>query len=443
MFMTIPLDRLYDYIRNLSVRLYGNNVLIYRFWPHGSKNIQDLNPLHITDDWFSVMTTPSVWCHDQEPLDYDYYANTKYEWDNTSWTIMRETMSYPYLTSNINYLNNIFDKSLLLHSEKRSKNLKQYLQTTDTQPNSQLLSVYYWSHALIARDWFRFAEHETFCKKNPKLFLVYNRAWSGTREYRLKFTDLLIENNIINQCLTFCNPKEHDVHYHDHKFKNSVWKPKHRLEKYIGPTMADSSSSADFDTKNYDATLIEVVLETLFDDDRLHLTEKSLRPIACCQPFILVATNGSLAYLRSYGFKTFDAAWDESYDNIKDPVERMQAIVKIMLDISNWNDTQRSEKINCMYEIAKYNQKHFFSKSFFDLITEELQTNLNIAFEQIKIDPGFKKFIRHWGNLFKYQQVHDFLDSNMDLMQPTRQQYDKVLDFIKHHPKTIADLNKI
>ena len=340
-------------------------------------------------------------------------------------------------------MSNIFDKSLLVHSEKRSKNLQQYLQTTDTQPNSQLLSVYYWSHALIARDWFRFAEHETFCKKNPKLFLVYNRAWSGTREYRLKFTDLLIENNIINQCLTFCNPEENGIHYHDHKFKNSVWKPNHVLEKHIGPTMADSSSSADFDTENYNSTLIEVVLETLFDDDRLHLTEKSLRPIACCQPFILVATHGSLAYLRSYGFKTFDTVWDESYDNIEDPVERMQAIIKTMIDISNWNDTQRSEKINRVYEIAKYNQKHFFSQSFFNLITEELQTNLNIAFEQIKTDPAFEKFIRHWENLLKSQQVNEFLDSNMDLTQPTRKKYVEICEFITQYPKSVVKSSQI
>jgi uncharacterized protein YaaR (DUF327 family) len=114
-----------------------------------------------------------------------------------------------------------------------------------------------------------------------------------------------------------------------------------------------------------------------------------------------------------------------------------------MIDISNWNDTQRSEKINRAYEIAKYNQKHFFSQSFFDLITEELQTNLTIAFERIKTDSKFEKFIRHWENLLKFQQVNEFLDSNMDLTQPTRKKYVEVCEFIAQYPKSVVKSSQI
>ena len=62
----------------------------------------------------------------------------------------------------------MFEKNLLLHSEKRSNNLKKY------QLNNELIPVYYWSHALIAQDWFRYAERETFQKCIKKTFLVYN-----------------------------------------------------------------------------------------------------------------------------------------------------------------------------------------------------------------------------------------------------------------------------
>jgi hypothetical protein len=69
------------------------------------------------------------------------------------------------------------------------------------------------------------------------------------------------------------------------------------------------------------------VLETLFDDHRWHLTEKSLRPIACGKPFVLMATPGSLQYLRQYGFKTFDGLIDETYDSIQNPKQRLQAVL--------------------------------------------------------------------------------------------------------------------
>ena len=37
--MSIPLDRLYSFIKDHGEAIFGDSVLIYRFWPHGSKNI--------------------------------------------------------------------------------------------------------------------------------------------------------------------------------------------------------------------------------------------------------------------------------------------------------------------------------------------------------------------------------------------------------------------
>jgi hypothetical protein len=43
--MSIPLDRLYHYIENVAQEIYNDRIIIYRFYPHGSKNINDLNNL--------------------------------------------------------------------------------------------------------------------------------------------------------------------------------------------------------------------------------------------------------------------------------------------------------------------------------------------------------------------------------------------------------------
>ena len=427
--MSVPLDRLYHFIETVASEIYNNPVIIYRFWPHGSKNIQDLKSLK-PYDWAQQNQTPGVWCHDQEPLTtvFDNRAVNSPAWKDLLSSLDR----WPAETS-LRCFHNIFKKNILLHSEKRSHVIDQYVK------DDELIPVYYWSHAVIAMDWFRYAQHEDFNKNISKKFLIYNRAWTGTREYRLRFSDLLIDHGLADQCHTFCNPIENGQHYRDHTFVNPAWRPQHALEQYFQPTTADSSASANFCTNDYCTTAIEVVLETLFDDNRLHLTEKSLRPIACGQPFILAATHGSLQYLRDYGFQTFDSIWDETYDIIEDPYQRMQAIIRTMREITAWSDVQKRDNNLRMQQIADHNCKHFFSKDFFDLIINELRTNMTEAIDQIKQDPGFDKWLNKWHDLLQFPQIRDFLDVNQNINLPTRQQYKQVLQFIMQHPKTVAD----
>jgi hypothetical protein len=323
--MSIPLDRLYHYIESLAKEVHGN-ALIYRFFPHGSKNTDDLSCIREMSTLEEMVYYPHLICYDQEPLNYNLYKNTPIR-------VKHEIFEF---TKNIDMLpkrnlwvkvGSIYDHCLLLHSERRSPEVEIYQQ-------NQFVPVYYWSHAIIARDWFRYARYVDFTKDIKKTFLIYNRAWSGTREYRLKFIDMLVENNLLDHCKTTFNPYDENQNYNDHVFVNPVWKPINQLENYLDPTTATSNSSADFEVIDYNSTDFEIVLETLFDDQRQQLTEKILRPIACKQPFILASTSGSLEYLRSYGFQTFGEIIDESYDTIQDPVKRMQSIVNTMKDIA-------------------------------------------------------------------------------------------------------------
>jgi hypothetical protein len=285
----------------------------------------------------------------------------------------------------------VYEKVLLLHSEQQSANVKKYQQ-------DQFVPVYWWSHAVIALDWFRYAQHVVLKKHPKKTFLVYNRAWSGTREYRLRFAELLVQLDLQNSCQISINPIEPElgIHYDYHEFKNPVWRPQTILENYFPINGTPSYYSADFDSDDYSATNIEVVLETLFDDDRLHLTEKSLRPIAIGQPFILAATAGSLAYLRSYGFKTFDSIWDESYDDIKDPEQRLYTITNLMAQIDNWGPPVREKKLAEAQVIADYNQQHFFSQEFFNFVVDELTANLTTALADVEFTKNYQAWVDRW-----------------------------------------------
>jgi len=436
--MTIPLDKLYHYIDQIAEKKHGDRVLIYRFWPHGSKNLQDLLPLKEIGNWFQHQTCPEIICHDQEPLDYDGYDRAIMRNPSDEWRMLTQKIlgDQTHQVRNINKHLGIFNKSILLHSERRSRNLEKYI-NTPTHWHGHRLSVYYWSHAVIARDWFRYAQHEQFEKNIRKCFLIYNRAWAGSREYRLKFTDLIIQHDMVDQCQTFFNPTDSTEHYSNHEFKNATWRPDHVLENYFDPTLATADASADFTTTDYNSTDIEVVLETLFDDDRLHLTEKSLRPIACAQPFILASTHGSLQYLRDYGFRTFDAVWDETYDTISDPYDRMLAIIRLMRTICDWTPEERLKKRQLMQDIANYNQNHFFSTEFFHIVTDELCRNLSWAFDQIRSDPGFDSWTTRWQNNLQHKEIKDFLETNTDRWTPSQDQYDNVLKFIQEYTKNI------
>ena len=402
--MSVPLDRLYNFLRDVCNR---HDVVIYRFFPHGSRKITDLIPLTPPSNasiraWVSGVANDNkykkfMFIHDQEPLNFNLYLSPtladelqQYRTNDGMYEHMDEYLTemhkklmvhiMPELNIKIAEGVNLWRVPVLLaHSEQRSKNLQKY-------ENIDCIGVYWWCHALIARDWFRYAEHDpALSQRSPqKDFLIYNRAWSGTREYRLKFAELLVDNQLTNYCVMGFN-KEDNGDYRSHHFQNPVLQIRHcDLEKYFFYNTSTSAASADYEASDYQSTELEVVLETLFDDERLHLTEKILRPIACGHPFILVSTIGSLEYLRHYGFKTFGNLIDENYDTIHDPVERLQAIVKELRRIADLPYTEKTQLYSAMREVALYNRQLFFSAAWQETIINEYRENFNKGLLQLE-----------------------------------------------------------
>lgn len=381
--MTVPLDRLYHFIENLAEQDHKQPVVIYRFFPHGSKSLADW--LNLRDyDPQTFLLNVKIFCADQEPLRYDYYQQLTgpHDPDLLELILGEHQDQFPeFYCNNLKFPfgQHMYRLPVLLHSEMRSQDVIKYAR-------AGYVMAYYWSHAIIARDWFRFAEHCEQRKSVDHTFLIYNRAWGGTREYRLKFMELVARAGLADRCLTSVNPVEPelDVRYDQHQFDQPRWRPDLILEDHYKISTAHSHYSADFDIEDYDRTDIEVVLETLFDDSRLHLTEKSLRPMACGQPFMLAGTAHSLALLRTYGFQTFSEVWDETYDTMEDPEQRMQAMVDVMTHMAAWSDQEREIKMARARQIAQANREYFFSDKFFDLVVNELRRNLGSALEQAR-----------------------------------------------------------
>jgi hypothetical protein len=91
----------------------------------------------------------------------------------------------------------------------------------------------------------------------------------------------------------------------------------------------------------------------------------------------------NLAYLKSYGFKTFDQFWDESYDTDQDPVSRIQAVIKIIRDICNMSDNELQDLQNEINDIIEHNYSWFYSQTFIDNCWTELCDNLKHAIAQL------------------------------------------------------------
>lgn len=79
----------------------------------------------------------------------------------------------------------------------------------------------------------------------------------------------------------------------------------------------------------YQDSYCHVVMETLFDVDQsggAFLTEKTYKCIKFGQPFVIAGGPGSVAALRTAGYRVFDHVIDHSYDLIQDNDQRWQAL---------------------------------------------------------------------------------------------------------------------
>jgi hypothetical protein len=97
---------------------------------------------------------------------------------------------------------------------------------------------------------------------------------------------------------------------------------------------------------------------------------------------MLLAAPSNLAYLKSYGFKTFDSVIDESYDLIQDNDLRTEAVVKQLYWYCNLTPGEKTDIIKQLEPIIDYNFHHFYGE-FRQIIARELLDNTKTLFKEI------------------------------------------------------------
>lgn len=239
---------------------------------------------------------------------------------------------------------------------------------------------YYFFHAWAALDWYR-GYDRTFLAKPyrsrsiSKTFLCPNNIVGGKRIHRLALLNELVDRELIdNNFISFpavcpyehktvaelC--QEHDIHL------GAVNLP---LVIDAGQDFRTHSSKIDL-WDQAEQSLLQVVTETVYQGARSHLTEKTFKPIVMEQPFVLVGCQGSLDYLRSYGFQTFNTVWDESYD-LADDNSRIIKVAKLLSDINSMSQHERNQIQKHIAPIVEYNKQWFYSKEFETMLWQELQ----------------------------------------------------------------------
>jgi hypothetical protein len=131
-------------------------------------------------------------------------------------------------------------------------------------------------------------------------------------------------------------------------------------------------------------SFLHVVTETCYWEGKSHLTEKIFKPIVSRMPFVLAGPAHNLQYLKSYGFQTFDRWFDESYDGVEDPVQRISAIGRTMESICQYNLTQLQDMLLEMQPVLEHNYQLFNSPEFLNSCWAELCNNLQDSMNYIK-----------------------------------------------------------
>ncbi|MBC8428575.1 hypothetical protein H8D04_01690 [bacterium] len=108
--------------------------------------------------------------------------------------------------------------------------------------------------------------------------------------------------------------------------------------------------------KSYFNVVTETHHEICQDNDGLHITEKTYKALIS-QPFIIVGQYGHLEKLREMGFQTYPELFDESYDLIENPKDRIEFILVEIERLCNMDKSELEKIYNSVVWKVEHNRK--------------------------------------------------------------------------------------
>lgn len=252
-------------------------------------------------------------------------------------------------------------------------------------------SSYYFYHGWAAQDWYR-GYDKTFLiprardRKPTTAFIMPNRIVAGQRDHRVLLLYHLFKSGIVTSnwvsAPRICPYENISIETVAAKYQsryNDITEVFAQADLPILFPGEDSQVMSSCWLTNFNESAdsaVYVVSETVFFGNRLHLTEKTFKPIALEMPFVLLAPAHSLEYLRSYGFRTFASVFDESYDEETDDFKRAEKVGRLLADFNNMSKTERYKLYQACLPVVEHNWNYFYSGMFSEILWDELQSIL-------------------------------------------------------------------
>jgi hypothetical protein len=250
---------------------------------------------------------------------------------------------------------------------------------------------YYFYHGWACSDWFR-GYDRTFLipraseRMPTRTFMSPNRIIAGKRDHRVLFLYSVFKNQLEHNHISaprICQYEHVDISSIAQKYTNvyqditDVFDRADLPRLFVGENQQEMHSYQLGNFTEAQDSLVYVPTETVYFGRRTHITEKTFKAIALEMPFVLVATAGSLAYMREYGFKTFNSVFDESYDTETDDIKRIERVTKLLKDLDSLSQQERQQIHQACLPIVEHNYNHFYRGGFTDILWQELVNMLN------------------------------------------------------------------
>ena len=286
-----------------------------------------------------------------------------------------------------------YDLAQDIHERRESNRIGTIVTSEhDSENVEQLCSIYGWQSrhyffwGWAALDWYR-GYDLTFLMPEPqertikRTFMAPNRIVGGARRHRVELLYYIFKHGLTDNwisCPAVCPVEATPI--------LDIVRPLANRYPDIESVFAQQALPLDMPGETghpmhscwlslFDQaaeSMLYLVSETVATKRRHHLTEKIFKPICLCMPFILHSTHGSLEYLRSYGFKTFDKLWDESYDQVVDDSERIKSIADLLIKLDASSAAEKQALFDSAQDICKHNYQHFYSGGFQQVLWQEL-----------------------------------------------------------------------
>ena len=245
------------------------------------------------------------------------------------------------------------------HAENRSK-LKVL---ASTSLSLYIYQTYHRNHLTISFD-----DILNYKKKNLKNLSLYDCTNLRARLQRVLNFLHLTNANLISDGMISIGDKKDWLKFSVQDL-NKYNLPANIVEQAVAPLTINHSRMSDSEyhvyitrilNDVYKDTWVSLITESSYFDyeHSVFISEKTFKPIACMQPFIIVGSKHTLKYLRQLGYQTFDGFIDESYDDCDDE-DRFSAIIKSLEKIKQIKD--KISWLGSMREILEHNHKLFLS----------------------------------------------------------------------------------